>query len=238
VTTALLIALVVLAIGACVHGSVGFGMNLLAAPLLGAIDPHFIPGPLLVATLLLTILVLIREHQAVSIGQVGWAVAGRVPGAVLGAVAVAMLPLASLSIVLAVVVLAAVALSVTGLHIAVSRRSLFVAGAVSGFTGTTTSVGGPPMGLLYQHHEGPHVRGNLAGFFLFGVAFSIAVLAVTGGFGGEEARLSLYVVPSVLAGFVASGWTRRHVDRGWVRPAVLAVAGLSAVALLIRTLVG
>ncbi len=237
-TTALLIALVVLAIGACVHGSVGFGMNLLAAPLLGAIDPHFIPGPLLVATLLLTILVLIREHQAVSIGQVGWAVAGRVPGAVLGAVAVAMLPLASLSIVLAVVVLAAVALSVTGLHIAVSRRSLFVAGAVSGFTGTTTSVGGPPMGLLYQHHEGPHVRGNLAGFFLFGVAFSIAVLAVTGGFGGEEARLSLYVVPSVLAGFVASGWTRRHVDRGWVRPAVLAVAGLSAVALLIRTLVG
>lgn len=234
----LAVALVVLAIGAMLQGSVGFGMNLLAAPLLAAVDPRFVPGPLLVAAAVMTVLVLVREHRAVSIRQVGWAFVGRVPGAVVGALAVASLEVRTLSITLAVIVLAAVAVSLAGVHVRISRRSLVAAGALSGFTGTTTSVGGPPMALLYQREGGPEVRGNLAGFFLLGVLLSIALLVVTGSFGWEEARLGALTVVPVGVGFALSGWTRHHVNGPRVRPAVLTVAGLSAAALLVRTLLG
>jgi uncharacterized membrane protein YfcA len=238
VTTGLIVGLCVLAVGATLQGSLGFGMNLVAAPVMAAADPRFVPGPLLVAAALMTLLVLLREHRSVSVRQVGWAFAGRVPGAVAGAAAVAALQVDTLSLVLAVVVLLAVVVSVAGVHVPVSRRSLVVAGAVSGFTGTTTAVGGPPMALLYQHGEGGEVRGNLSGFFLLGVLLSIALLVATGSFGWEQARLGALTSVPVIAGFTLSGWTRRHVDGPRLRPAVLAVAALSATVLLVRTLAG
>lgn len=235
-TTGLLVALVVLGIGAALQGSVGFGMNVIAAPVLMAVDPRFVPGPLLVAAALVTALTLLRERRSVVFGQVGWAFAGRIPGALVGALAVAALSVRALSLTLSVVVLLAVAVSLAGVRVRLSRRSLFIAGAVSGFTGTTTAVGGPPMALLYQHERGAAVRGNLAGFFLLGVTLSLALLVAAGAFGLEHLRLSAVTAVPVVVGFALSGRLRHHVDGPRVRPAVLAVAGVSALALLVRTL--
>lgn len=232
----LVLALALVAVGACVQGTVGFGMNLVAAPLLIMVDPHFVPGPLLVGAVVMTAAVTVRERRAIRFHDVGWAFVGRVPGAVVGALALGVISSNTLAVVLAVVVLAAVAASVGGITVRVSRASLVSAGMVAGFTGTTTSVGGPPMALLLQHDEGPGVRGNLAGFFLLGAALSLALLAVTGNFGMVELRLGLLVAGPVLLGFAGSAWTARHVNGARVRPAVLTVAGLSAIALLVRTL--
>lgn len=231
-----LLALGLLAAGAALQGTVGFGMNLVAAPLLIVVDPRFVPGPLLVGAVVMTAATAIREHRAIRLADVSWAFAGRIPGAIAGAIAVAAMSPRALALVLSVVVLAAVAVSVAGVAVPVTRGTLLSAGMVAGFTGTTTSVGGPPIALLLQHRDGDDVRGNLAGFFLLGATLSIALLAVTGSFGTDELRLGGLLVVPVMVGFAASGWTARHVMGSRVRPAVLAVAGLSAAGLLVRTL--
>ena len=67
-----------------VQGSIGFGLGVLSVPLLVLIDARFVPGPLLLAALLLTLLIYRRERQSVQSGELGWAYAGRVAGTVLG----------------------------------------------------------------------------------------------------------------------------------------------------------
>ena len=55
----LAIALLVVMLGAAVQGSIGFGLGLLAAPVLGIIDPDFLP-----VTVVATVISLGRSRMA------------------------------------------------------------------------------------------------------------------------------------------------------------------------------
>ena len=59
----LAIAFAVVLVGAAVQGAVGFGLGLIAAPILLLIDPRFIPGPLIGGGVALTALVAWRERH-------------------------------------------------------------------------------------------------------------------------------------------------------------------------------
>jgi uncharacterized membrane protein YfcA len=224
-------------VGACVQGSVGFGFGLIAAPVAALVDGRFVPGPLLFSGVILAVLVAMRERGALDWLGIRWAVAGRIPGTLLGAWAVAALPERGLVILFASAVLAAVALSLAGWTLQPDPPTLLGAGATSGFMGTVTSIGGPPMALVYQRHTGAQLRATLALFFLIGAAFSLFVLYVAGQFGEEELRLGLLLLPGMLAGFALSRLAARVLDRGYTRVAVLAFASLASVALLVQQLV-
>ncbi|MDH3213075.1 MAG: TSUP family transporter, partial [Myxococcales bacterium] len=133
-------------------------------------------------------------------------------------------------------VLVAVALAASGLSVSPSRGRAAAAGALSGFMGTTSSIGGPPMALLYQGQGGSRLRATLSGYFVLGALFSIAVLAAIGRYGADEVALTACLVPAVLAGFIASRWLRGYADRSGVRPLVLGLSACSAVAVLVRAL--
>ena len=122
--------MVAVAVSAWVQGSVGFGYALVSAPLLALIAPDFVPGPILLSSL----------------------------------------------------VLVAVLLSVSGLRLASST------------------------------------------------------LAVVGHFGAREFTSGLLLLPATGLGFALSGASRRYLDEGRTRPAVLTVASISAVAVVIKTL--
>lgn len=234
----LLAAAVAVGVGSCLQATVGFGMALVAAPLLALLDPGLVPGPLMVAALVLGLLTVVRDRRAVAVREIGWALVGRVPGSVVGLAALLTFTVRSLSLTLGAIVLVAVAVSAAGVEVPITRRSLVTAGVISGFTATTTAVGGPPIALLYQDREGASVRGNLAGFFLVGGLVTIGLLVVGGEFAGEELRASLALLPAVVVGFTASTWTRGLIDGDRVRPAVQVVAAVSAIALIVRTLLG
>jgi uncharacterized membrane protein YfcA len=72
-TGSLLAALIVF-IGSIVQGSVGIGLGFVAVPLLALIDPGFVPGPLLLAALVLTVLISVREYQSIEFQNLTWAV--------------------------------------------------------------------------------------------------------------------------------------------------------------------
>ena len=62
VTEAVLAALIFGA-GAAVQGAVGFGANLVAAPLLVLLDDGFVPGPVIVASGVLNVLLAWRSGR-------------------------------------------------------------------------------------------------------------------------------------------------------------------------------
>jgi uncharacterized membrane protein YfcA len=113
---------------------------------------------------------------------------------------------------------------------------LLGAGLLSGFMGTTATIAGPPLALAYQNETGDRLRGSLAGNLFIGALISLAAIVAVGRFGATELRAACVLLPGVVAGYLASGRTRRLVDRGYTRPAVLLVAALGAVALIIREL--
>ncbi|PXY30168.1 sulfite transporter TauE/SafE [Prauserella sp. PE36] len=232
-----LVGLVVLA-GALVQGAVGYGMNLVAVPLVALIDPRFLPVPLLLIASAHGLLALAREHGDTDWSGVGWAMLGRVPGTALGVLAVATLAERPFSAVVGAAVLACVVLSVLSWRPRPTRGPLLVAGVASGAFSTAASIGGPPIALLYQHSPGPTIRATLAATFGLGTLLSLVGLGLGGQVHVTHFAFAAWLLPFLLAGFLLSGPARRFLDGGRMRVAVLVIAGGSALALLVRAAVG
>ncbi len=231
------LATAVVTIGATLQGSIGFGLGLFSVPLLVLIEPRLIPGPLLLSSIVLTLLLTHREWHAIRFGDLKWALLGRAGGIALAALALTLVPSEQIAILFGILVLAAVSLSASGVHVAVRANTLLGAGLLAGFMGTTVSIGGPPMALLYQRETGARIRGTLSAFFVVGVGMSVVALHLIGRFGRPEARLASLLVPGILLGFLVSRHTARTLDRGYVRTAVLVVSGITGLVVLVRNIV-
>jgi uncharacterized protein len=231
-TEALLVTLAIAA-GSALQGAVGFGGNLLAAPFLLLIDPAYVPGPALVGTLALNVLMAWRESGHSDWREVTWALVGRVPGTLAGVVALALLPGDDIELFFGCMLLVAVGLSALDWTVRPTPRVLVGAGTASGFMATTVAVGGPPLALVYQRATGPVIRSTLAKYFVVGIAFSILALAVGGQFPAEDVDLGLLLIPGTVLGFALSRPLASRLDRGWTRPAVLVLSAISAAVVLV-----
>jgi uncharacterized membrane protein YfcA len=229
-------ATLVVLVGSVLQGTVGFGLGMLAAPLLVLVDPRLVPGPLLAVAFLLTALMARREHQSIDFHGVGWALLGRVPGTLLGAATLLIAPKRGTALLVGVMVFVAVALVGSGASLTRSRRSLLGAGTLSGFMSTTASIGGPPVAVLYRDAAADRMRGTLASFFMFGLVLSIAALVVVGRFGLDELLAALVLFPGVLTGFLLSGRIAPKLDRSTTRRAVLVVSALAGASVIVEAL--
>lgn len=234
----LLTAGLVLLLGALVQGVVGYGMNLVVAPLLTLIDPSLVPVPLLLIASVHALLAATRERGHADWTGVGWAMTGRLPGIAIGVAVVALLPQGPFAAAVALAVLVCVGLSLLTWRPHPTPRALLVAGVASGTLGTAAAIGGPPIALLYQHAAGPTIRATLAVYFAVGTMASVGALALAGAVHGDPALRAALLLPFLVAGFWLSTPLRRFIDGRWMRPAVLIVAVSSAFALLGRAMVG
>jgi uncharacterized membrane protein YfcA len=129
-------------------------------------------------------------------------------------------------------VLFAVAVSLTTWRIEPTYPNLGIAGLASGFMGTITSVGGPPMAIAYQHGEARVRQATLAAFFGIGSILSVAVLSWSGKLGIRQCRLALLLLPGIVVGIVASRWLVRWMGSRYARPVILTMSTASALILL------
>ena len=227
----------VMAASALLQGAVGFGLGMLAIPFLIYFDLRFIPGPLLVAALTLHMLVLRRDRSGVDSSGLTMLLSGRVLGTIPAALLLASLPIDSMKLLLAGVVLAGAVMGLlhSGGH--PTRPALVIAGAASGFMATAAGLGGPPVALVYQRETGVRLRGTLAAYFIIGTVFSLGALAWAGRFGTEEARLSTFLIPGTVLGYFMSRPAAAYLDTGYTRAAVLAVSALAAVTVIVTVLI-
>jgi uncharacterized membrane protein YfcA len=227
----------VIGVGAALHGTVGFGMGLVAVPILTLIDPLFVPGSVLFSGLVLAGLMAHRESRAMDVSGIKLGLVGRMVGTLVATVVLAQMPtVEGMSLLLGVLVLAAVLFSLSGWRVRATVWALLGAGTLSGFMGTVASVGGPPMALLYQDSSGERLRSTMSGYFVFGTLISLSGLMLAGRFGRAELGASLAIVPGVLAGFGLSRRALAFLDQRYVRPAVLVVSALSGAAVVLRAL--
>ncbi|AUI50062.1 sulfite exporter TauE/SafE family protein [Arthrobacter crystallopoietes] len=232
-----LIAVAVFA-AAGLQSSIGFGMGMLAAPVIALVDPALLPASIIILALMLTTMVTARERAHLDLKGAGWALVGRIPGSLFGAWLVVVLPGEGLAWLVAAAVLLGVVLAFFGWSPFPGRANLIAAGAASGVMGTSTSIGGAPMALVWQGQQGARLRGTMSAFFMVGSAVSLVALAAAGQVTSEVLILTAWMVPAALAGYVVSRYTNRFLDRRRLRLAALSAAGFGAVLLVGRLLLG
>ena len=225
-----------LVVGAAVQGLVGLGLGLVAAPVVTLFAPQLMPDLMLWLAFLLPMVTLAREHHQIDWPGLAWSVSARMPGTAVGVAVVTLVSTRELGIVVGVMVLVSVLLTIRAVRVPVTRGTLIAAGFTSGITGTATSIGGPPIAILYQHRDPVQIRSTLAVYFVFGAAFSLVGLGVVGALETSTMFLALLLVPSLVVGFIAARLMHRVVPAHHIRGGVLLVCGLSAVALLVKSL--
>ncbi len=227
---------VVVTATAALQGAAGYGLNVIAAPLLMMVDPGLVPGPMMVAAFFLTALMIWRNRDALELRSVRWMVIGAIPGTALASLLLPYIPVRELSFILAGLVLAGVVLSLTGLRFPPLRSVLLGAGFLSGLAGTLASIGGPPVALVNQELKGAHLRATLASYFIVLSVISVAGMVPAGKFGGTELVKGLLMLPGVVVGFLLSKPFAAYLDRGYTRYVILGVSGLAGILLIGETL--
>ena len=226
-----LLAAVIL-VAACLQGSIGFGMGMLAAPFIALIDATLLPVLVITLAMIVTVIVVVMDRAALDLRGAGWALAGRVPGTVVGAGLVTVMSTAVLSWAVAAVVLLGVLVSLRGWRPRVTRTTQALAGALSGIMGTTTSVGGAPMAIIWQGSEGPRLRGTMSAFFLVGSTLSLVALFLWGAVPPHALLTAAWMAPFAVGGAVVSRFVNRFLNRRRTRAIALGASALGALTLI------
>ena len=224
-------------VGAFVQSVVGLGLGLLVAPVVAMVEPGLVPALPLWLALMISGSMLLGERRHVDWGALAWALPARVPGTVVGAWLVVTFSDQAIAVAIGVMVLVAVVVTLGAVHVPVNPASLTAAGVVAGVSGTATSIGGPPIALLFQRREPEVVRSTLSVFFFLGVVVSLVGLAWSGSLTEASWHLGLLLAPLVALGAFAGSAARDRVPRDRFRVGVLLVCAASALALLVQALV-
>jgi uncharacterized membrane protein YfcA len=228
------LAAVVVGFAAAVQGTIGLGFNILSVPMMSLINPVLAPVPQLILSLPQTVAAFARERGAVDRNGVFWILVGRLPGAALGFWLLAIATDRTLDLMIGTLVLIAVVILATRLRFKRNRSIEFGAGVFAGVSSYVSSIGGPPVALLYSRDEGPKIRATLGLIFTVGVSVTIIARSIAGDITGRDIALGLGLLPAAGLGFLASSTLKRIVSQTHLRAAILVISAAAAAALLMR----
>jgi uncharacterized membrane protein YfcA len=218
--------------GAFIQTATGFGMAIVASPLLLYVSPEYIPGPIIVVGFFIALINTYKYRAQVSLHGLMKSTIGLLPGTVVGAAILYFIDVAQLSVLLGTTVLIAVATSILPIKMEVTPRRLMLAGFFSGFLGTSSGIGGPPMALLLQHQKVDQIRASLAAFFLMSSVLSLLIQIPIGYMSIDHLLLALPLIPAGYAGHKLAISVLHRLSKKLVRNTSLIlcfVAGLGAV---------
>lgn len=218
------VAFGIVTLAALLQSVSGIGLALVAAPLLVLLDRDFLPGPILSLGFCLSVLTSWRYRRALHLGNTLLALYGRVPGSLVGLMLLTVASQNAISLGFGVLIIVSVLLSYRRVAVEASRNNLLVAGFFSGVMGTTTSVGGPPMALVYQNSDPDTVRAQLGFYFLIGTGLSIMLLVVSGNYSAYQLGLVIPLVPAAILGFLMSIFWGGCLNRIRIKPLIATVS--------------
>lgn len=232
---------IALAVGACtfaatIQGTFGFGFAMLAVPLCAMIDPRFAPVPQILLIGLLVFPMAWRERQHIEWQGVLWILIGRAPGTLLGLWLLKTASPRALAFILAGCVLAAVAALATGATIRRTRITEFIAGVMAAIGSVVSSIGGPPIALLYRGAKGPVLRASLSAVFAIGLIMTLLARGLGGEISLLDVQIALVFSPAIGVALWASTRLAHRVDGPWLSRMVLVLASIAAVGLIIRAI--
>ena len=232
----LAIAAVAVFAGGIVQGAIGFGLSLIAVPVLGLIEPSSLPATMLILAIPFTAAMAFRERENIDVPGFWLIAMGRLPGTAAAVWLLSAVTEAELSVVIGAAVIVAVAFSLFAPAIPLGVSTRLVAGTISGLMGTAAAIGGPPLAIAYQRRPGPELRSTLAMSFVLGSTVSLGALALTGHVDGDHLVTAAWLLPGLGLGLLVATKLHRHLDKGWLRPTVLTFAAISGAVAILRSL--
>ena len=203
------LAILVVFIGSVIQGIIGYGVGLFSAPLLFLIDPAFVPAPLIMIGGVLPLLVLRANAHAVRPRDLVVALPAGLIGVGLAYVLVGLLARGTWQWLFGALIVLAVLVSVLRFDIQPKPGAICIGSLLSGCMGTITGVGGPPLGVAFQHAEPARVRGTLSAIFVPMSLVTLMALYFLDRLGWREVWLAASLLPAVFVGFWCAkqyGW--------------------------------
>ncbi|MDE1464665.1 sulfite exporter TauE/SafE family protein [Spartinivicinus poritis] len=225
-------AFVIILIGSAVQTAIGFGMAIIAAPLLFLINPDYVPGPIILAALFNCLANTYYFRHSISMRGLTAAMLGRIPGCIVGGGILLILSPSLIAASLAILIAFALLTSLANWSFQATPKALFIAGFASGLTGTSTSIGGPPMALIVQNESTDFIRANLAGFFLYSCITSLIILVIMGKFNWQHLQLGLPLVPATLLGNWLAYRLLHFISKAQIRQFTLCLCCIAIISLL------
>ncbi|MEM6250207.1 sulfite exporter TauE/SafE family protein [Shewanella vaxholmensis] len=233
----LALASLIVFLGALTQSLIGFGLAVVASPLLYIVDPQLVPAPVIAMGFSIALLTLVRERGHLEFNGLQYALLGRVPGGFIGASLLLFAPQPILGLSIAAIVTVAVILSLYKFSLPVNKKTLFGAGVVSGIFGNIAAIGGPPMAILLAGKDASQFRAALSAFFIFSSMIALIILAITGLLELKHLWLSLMLLPSVLLGYLVAGRLVGSVDKDKTKMATLVLCSISALVLTVKSVI-
>lgn len=231
-----ILAALVIGTGAVLQAATGFGAGLMIVPLLALIDMAFLPGPIIFASLALSSIMTWKGRSHVEWTFIPIIFITLAGGSLLAISLLSRLPKEHLGYLFGAIILIGVVVSAAGFHIRLNRRTASIAGVVSGFMGTTSGFGAPPLALVYQNYPGLVMRATLSVLYLTTSPMILILLWHSGLFNAHDILIGLGLVPGYLLGYFIARPLAAWLDKGYSRIAILVTSILAAGLLIIRTM--
>jgi uncharacterized membrane protein YfcA len=235
----LLIALVIVTVGALVMGTVSFGLGLVVAPvLLLFVDPQSVVVIVntLIGILLLAVLIQTRRH--LDLGLVLGMTLGGLVAVPIGVLALDSASPATLRITIALVILGLAPLTLWNIKLPFfsSRYSAPFVGFLTSLSIAALSIGGPLAAIYVIAQRWPPqvIRATLASYFLLINIFAFALYARAGLVHRDTLGNIGILLPGLLVGFGLATLVVRRMDAEVFRYVALAVIVVGGVVLLGR----
>ena len=233
-TTEWIIVMVAVGLGSVTQSALGFGLNVIVAPVAALIDPDLVPAPMLVVGTIHLFTLGWAEREHLRLAPVGWVTLGRVPGVVIAVLLLSSLDRSAIEVLFGVALLSVTAMSLYRRGLPPTRRNLLGAGAVAGVTGTTVAVGGPPIALVLAGSDRP--RSDITSVLMVGTTLSLLGLFLAGELAWSDVRIAAALLPAMVVGLAAGRVVAHRLDADRIRVSIYAMAAVAALVLLVRGL--
>lgn len=236
--TSLIIGAFILFVAGVVQGCTGFGMALVAAPVLFLVMPGKAVVPtVVICSMLNSLLVAVESRKHIDWAVVVPLLAGGLIGSPLGVHALKVLDDTHLKVGvgLFVVLVSLALLAGWRMPIGGGKRTMVPVGLLSGFCGGSTSMGGPPIVLFLANRDTPKdlFRANLVCYFSLINVVTICALTYRGLLTGPVALKAAFFFPTMLLGTALGVYLSRRMPEGPFRKAVMLLVGFTGLSLLV-----
>ena len=236
-TVVVLLALPIF-VAATLQGSIGFGMGMASAPFIAIADPGLLPSTVIMLAIVVSGTVLILDRGGLDFRGASWALVGRVPGNIIGAGLVVMMSPAVLSWLVAVTVLGGILVSMAGLGAEGHAHDAGDRGRGLGESmGTTTSVGGAAMSIIWQSSEGSNCAARWPRSSSRVPCSPSARCWRSARSPSVRSGSPAWMLIPALAGIVFSRFINRYLNRARTRVVALTASALGAGALIVTQVV-
>lgn len=209
-----LAAAIIVCAATIVQLNIGMGFGMTAGPLLALLDTSLVPVTGLALSSISAIIGTFLTWQNIQWQDLKFSISGRLIGSLLAVSILLLLPnQKSFMIAFGLLTAFGLVLSISGLKFPFNSQSLLLAGTISGTMGTITSVGAPPLALIYQDQQPVPSRATLTAFFAFGCVLSIVILMLAGIGTWREIAIAFLLLPATALGVVLAKPLRPLVDR-------------------------